>query len=125
MVVRLATHSVTANIYMASFDNHFIDPLSSAQLGSPPLKVKHNQLSWAADVDYVHYYLLLHYRHCVPPIKLCPISQPQNTNRKTHFLSLTISTQCRWTRVANLASIQTQLFIVKIFSKIYPSELMI
>ena len=111
----LATHSVISNIYSAraSFDNHFIDPLGSAQLSSPPLKVKHNQLSWPADVDYVHYYLLLHYRHCVPSIKLCPISQPQNTNRKTHFLSLTISTQCRWTRVASLGSIQTQLFIVQ------------
>ena len=112
----VATHSVISNIYMGRIDNHFIDPLSSAQFSSPPLKVKHNQLSWLswpADVDYVHYYLLLHYRHCVPSIKLCPISQPQNTNRKTHFLSLTISTQCRWTRVVDLGSIQTQFFIVE------------
>ena len=76
-------------LHGGSDHHHFIDPLSNNQLSPVP-----------ADVDYVHY-LLLHYRHCVHSIKLCPISDAQNTNRKTHFLSLTISTQCHSTRVAN------------------------
>ena len=95
--------AVSYQIFRGGIDIHFIDPLTINET-----QIMNCALVVPADVDYVHY-LLLHYRHCVPSIKLCPISQAQNTNRKTHFLSLTISSQCPWTRVANLQPFRPNL----------------